>query len=153
MYEIPCFQMTYTTIRPCNENQLDALFILSLFRQSTSTCSGRICSSSSGGVLYIYKNWYVLCFLVECLLAGRPTDSQLRINSASSWFSLHGCVEMHGQQNIKFTRPSIRILSSFSSPHLSEGIVKEIEYGHLARTVNGECRLRFAAPVSETLKL
>jgi hypothetical protein len=25
---------------PCNENQLDALFILSLFRQSTSSCLG-----------------------------------------------------------------------------------------------------------------
>ena len=24
----------------------------------------------------------------------------LRINSASSWFSLQGCIEMHGQQNI-----------------------------------------------------
>jgi len=28
--------------------------------------------------------------------------NKLRINSASSWFSLHGCIEMHGQQNIKF---------------------------------------------------
>jgi hypothetical protein len=27
--------------------------------------------------------------------------NKLRINSASSWFSLHGCIEMHGQQNIK----------------------------------------------------
>ena len=33
----------------CNENQLDALFILSLFRHSTSTCFGHICSPSSGG--------------------------------------------------------------------------------------------------------
>ena len=35
--------------------------------------SGRICSPSSGGILYIYNNWYVLCFLV-CW----PTDSQLK---------------------------------------------------------------------------
>ena len=28
--------------------------------------------------------------------------NKLRINSASSWFSLHRCIEMHGQQNIKF---------------------------------------------------
>ena len=27
--------------------------------------------------------------------------NKLRINSVSSWFSLHGCIEMHGQQNIK----------------------------------------------------
>jgi hypothetical protein len=32
----------------CNKNQLDALVILSLFRQSTSTCFGHICSPSSG---------------------------------------------------------------------------------------------------------
>jgi hypothetical protein len=45
------------SIHPCNENQLDALFILSLFPQSTSTCFGHICSLSSGGILYIYNNW------------------------------------------------------------------------------------------------
>jgi len=60
-----------------NINQLDALFIICLFRQSTSTCFGHICSPSSGGILYIYNNWYVLCFSVDCLLAW-PTDSQLK---------------------------------------------------------------------------
>jgi len=44
----------------CNKNQFDALFILSLFHQSTSTCFRHICSPSSGGILYIYNNWYVL---------------------------------------------------------------------------------------------
>jgi hypothetical protein len=34
----------------CNENQLDALFIFNLFRQTTSTCFGRICCPSSGGI-------------------------------------------------------------------------------------------------------
>ena len=29
-------------------------------------------------------------------------SNKLRINSASSWFSLHRCIEMHGQQNMKF---------------------------------------------------
>jgi hypothetical protein len=43
----------------CIENQLDATFILSLFLQSTSTCFEHICSPSSGGIVYIYKNWYV----------------------------------------------------------------------------------------------
>jgi hypothetical protein len=27
--------------------------------------------------------------------------NKLRINSSSNWFSLHRCIEMHGQQNIK----------------------------------------------------
>ena len=50
-----------------------------------------------------------------CIYSIRPDDrlqicpkhievewrNKLRINSASSWFSLHGSIEMHGQQNIK----------------------------------------------------
>jgi hypothetical protein len=52
MFCRPCI-----SIDPCNENQLDALFILNLFRQSTSTCFGHICSQSSGDILYIYNNW------------------------------------------------------------------------------------------------
>jgi hypothetical protein len=34
----------------CNENQLDALLILNLFRQSTSTCFRHIYCPSSGGI-------------------------------------------------------------------------------------------------------
>ena len=41
----------------CNKNQLDALFTLSLFHQSTSTCFGHVFSPSSGGIQYIYNNW------------------------------------------------------------------------------------------------
>ena len=52
---------------PCNENQLYALFILSLFRQSSSTGFGHICSPSSGGTLCIYNNWYVFCWKEGCL--------------------------------------------------------------------------------------
>ena len=52
------------------KNQLDALFILSLFRQLTSTCFGHI-YNPSGGLLCIYNNWY-------CMLPGRPTDSHLK---------------------------------------------------------------------------
>ena len=58
------------SIHPCNKNQLDALFILRLFHQSTCICFGHICSPSSGDTPYMYNNWYVLCFLVDCLLAG-----------------------------------------------------------------------------------
>jgi hypothetical protein len=34
----------------CNENQTDALFILNLFRQSTSTCFGHVYYPSAGGI-------------------------------------------------------------------------------------------------------
>jgi hypothetical protein len=57
-----------------NKNQLDVLYILSLFHQSTSTRLGHICSPSSGSILYIYNNWYVLCFLVDCLFTGQQTE-------------------------------------------------------------------------------
>ena len=69
----------------CNENQLDAPFILILFHQSTS-----------GWLTVYYINqpevdWW----------------NKLRIKSASIWFSLHRCIKMHrcirmqGQQNIR----------------------------------------------------
>jgi len=80
----------------CNKNQLDALFILSLFCQSTYTCLGHICSPSSGGILYMYNNWYVLCFSVDCLLAGlrwniptQPTDRHIPVvvhTQYTSWW-------------------------------------------------------------------
>ena len=63
------------SIHLCNKNQLDVLFILGLFRQSTCTCFGYICSPSSGDILYIY-NWYVLCFSVDSLLASRLARRQ-----------------------------------------------------------------------------
>ena len=71
MFCWPCL-----SIDPYNENQLDAPFILSLFRQSTSTCFGHICSPSSGGILYICNNWYVLWFSVDSLLAGFQPGQQ-----------------------------------------------------------------------------
>jgi len=42
------FCFPYISIHLCSENKIDALFILSLFLQSISTCFGHICSSSAG---------------------------------------------------------------------------------------------------------
>ena len=92
------FCWPYISIYPLNENQLDAPFILSLFRHSTSTCFRHICSPSSGGILYIYNNWYVLCFFVDCLLFVRiccskyfnwwcELNSLKFIESVCIWFS------------------------------------------------------------------
>ena len=47
------------TLSAGNENQLDALFILSLFRQSTSTCFGHICGPSSHYQLCVYIYIYI----------------------------------------------------------------------------------------------
>ena len=47
------------------KNQLDTLFIPSFFRQSTFTRLGHICNPSSGDILYIYNNWYVLCCIYK----------------------------------------------------------------------------------------
>ena len=71
MFCWPCL-----SIDACYENQLDALFILGLFRQWTSTGFGNICSPSSGGILYMYNNRYVLCFLVDCRLANRQSTKK-----------------------------------------------------------------------------
>jgi hypothetical protein len=67
--------------------------------------------------IYIYTQQLVLIVLFSCLsvvLVGLMMgykyarnmwrlidENRLRINSASSWFTLHENVEMHGQQNIK----------------------------------------------------
>ena len=129
----------------CNENQPDALFILSLFRQSTSTFYGHVWSPTSGGILCVYIYIYIYIHththttigtccafqLTVCWPANRqsteghntyqllyiysiiPDDglqtcpkhvevdwrNKLGINSTSSWCTLHGCIEMHGQQN------------------------------------------------------
>ena len=73
MFCLPCI-----SIHPCHENQLDVLFILSLFRQSTSTCFGDICSPSSRDILciYIYTQQLVRVVLFSWLPADRPTNSQ-----------------------------------------------------------------------------
>jgi len=58
--------LRYTRVKKTNF----MLYVLSLFRHSTSTCFGHICIPSSGSILYIYNNWYVLCCSLDCLLAG-----------------------------------------------------------------------------------
>jgi hypothetical protein len=56
MFFWPCISLGSS-----NKNWIDTIFILSLFRQSTSTFFGHTYNWSSGGILYIYNNWYVLC--------------------------------------------------------------------------------------------
>jgi hypothetical protein len=46
----------------------------------------------------MYNNWYVLCFLVDCLLAGlanrQPTEKYCQISTISDNFKLrHPCME------------------------------------------------------------
>ena len=72
----------------CNENQLDALFIRSLFHQSTSRCFGHICSPSSGVTLYMYSNWYMLCCTVDCLMAFHPNPANRQSTNKYSTYHL-----------------------------------------------------------------
>ena len=94
MFCWPCI-----SIHTYNENQLDPLFVLSLFRQSTSTYFGHICTPSSGGTLYIYNTYQLLYMYsippddgLQIYPKYVETDwrNKLRINTASSWFLLHG---------------------------------------------------------------
>jgi hypothetical protein len=63
----------------CNKNQPGALFIRSLFRQSTSTCFG-IFVAQHREVCCVYTTIGMCCAvqLTICWPAGRPTDSQLK---------------------------------------------------------------------------
>ena len=120
------------SIHLSNKNQLDVLFILSLFRQSTSTCFGHICSPSSGGILYIYNNWYVLCFLVDysqlksttctsCMyVCSIPPDDGLQIclqhvevDIYSNWYVL--CFSVDYRQSTK-KHNSCQLLYIYSIP-------------------------------------
>ena len=68
----------HVSIRPCDEDQIATQFILSSFRQSTSTSYGHICRPSSGGILYIYSSWFVLCFLGDRLLTFHPISANMQ---------------------------------------------------------------------------
>ena len=52
--------LTCTSVHLCNNNQRDALFILRVFRQSTSTCFGHTFTPSSGSISYIYNTYRLL---------------------------------------------------------------------------------------------
>ena len=60
MFCWPCI-----SIHPCNENRLGALSSISLFRQSTSTCFGHICSPSSGGIVFIFLFFIFLSIFIN----------------------------------------------------------------------------------------
>jgi hypothetical protein len=120
------------SIYPCNGNQRDTLFILSLFLQSTSTCFGHACISSSGGILYICNNWYVyICIYIH--IYSIPPDEGLqiwpkhveldwrnilRINSASRWLSFYGLLNgimFMFAVSERFSIPAAVTTQSFSS--------------------------------------
>ena len=133
-YDFFTFCWPCISIHLCNKNQLDTLFTLSLFRQSTSTCLWHICSPSSGGILYIYNKWYVLCFSVDffflmpphvhanfcgppswlwrncnrLLSLGRPWGAVTLSRWCFSWLSV-GWVEMK-LQTVNWTAPQVPIV-------------------------------------------
>jgi hypothetical protein len=52
----------------CYENQLDALFILNLFRQTTTACFGHTYRLSSGGIHCFFLQLVRVIPLGDCLL-------------------------------------------------------------------------------------
>jgi len=88
-------------IHQCNKNQLDALFILSLFHQLTSTCFGHNCSipilanRQSTEKHNTYQLLYIYSIPPDDGLQICPRHvevdwrNKLRINGASGWFLLH----------------------------------------------------------------
>ena len=53
--------------------------------------------------VYMYNSWYVFCFSVDCLLAGRPTDSQLKSGTDMTDI-LYEFVLMYSMQNIGYKK-------------------------------------------------
>jgi hypothetical protein len=58
----------------CNENQPDTLFILNLFRQSTSTCFGHVYCPSSGGI-------HAICTAIGTCYTFNPLTPELNISA------------------------------------------------------------------------
>jgi hypothetical protein len=85
------FQILY------NENQLDALFIFNLFRQSTCTCFGHVYCPSSGGI--------------RCLCTAIRTCYTFRL--------VTGC--WHGQQNVNFPNTVLHVF--LISPRLVKCLI------------------------------
>ena len=118
-----CFGTVLPTFRKiCVEKtQLDAIFILNLFRQSTSTRFGHICSPSSGGILYIYFT-IGMCralYLTVC------------------W---PGCVEMQGSKKRKiFGVCCFRLLQDGEPEDCSTGLATLSCTTWLARSHGGRC--------------
>jgi hypothetical protein len=69
--ELSCFADRALNIF-CNENHPNELFILNLFRLSTSTCFGHVCYPSSGGI------YYVCTYTLTSSIPTRPAASQLK---------------------------------------------------------------------------
>ena len=85
----------------CNKNQLDALLVLSFFRQSTSTCFGHICSLSSGGILYIYIYIYRVSQVERTKLReGVPYVKVYRYNPKHLYPKLNGYGD-NGKRSLK----------------------------------------------------
>ena len=86
MFCWPCI-----SIYLCNKNQLDALFILSFFRQSTYTRFGHSCSPSAGGVLYIYTTVGTYCAVqltVFCRIASTTYPANIQSTKKHKTYQL-----------------------------------------------------------------
>jgi hypothetical protein len=92
---------------PCNENQLDKA------KGTTRTnCHIYIYSLPTDDGLQICPKHVEVDW-----------RNKLRINNASNWFSLKGCIEMHGQQNIEIEPYTLYFYSFYSLhffPHSSQ---------------------------------
>ena len=65
------------------------------------------------------------CFLVVCWPV--RDGNKLRINTASSWFLLHRCIETHRQQNTHTQKPLVSALQVILSDSLSQLCLKKIK--------------------------
>jgi hypothetical protein len=104
------------SIQLCNKNQLDALFILSLFRQSTNRqLTGK---HNTYQLLYIYS----IPPVDELQICPKHVEvdwrNKLRINIASSWFLLHRSLSIESLNSLscKVRKCHLPIFPPYSTP-------------------------------------
>ena len=89
------------------KNQLDAQFIFSIFRQ-TSTCFGRNYCPSSGGTPYAY-NWYLLFYLDDCLLSCQDSrQSSTCLKHVEVWRNMQ-LINLHVSTTVLFILYKVRL--------------------------------------------
>ena len=110
------------SIQTCNKHQLDALFILSLFRHSTSTYFGHICCPSSGGVLYIYTTFGMCCAFQLTVYWSGPKSTRL-----PEW--VVPCLKMQGNTKLPKVVAFAPLLVSKPRIHLTLRRLMSYIYG------------------------
>jgi len=90
-------------------------------------------------MVYICNNWYVLCFLVDCLLA--PTDSQLKSTTHMNLTFIGPCFMIYFYSKTNEMHLFLKfILLCSSTLHVSDGLSFYHLESKAVHTASGICQ-------------